>query len=291
MKRRGLFCVALLVGGLFPTGFAAPSACASEGDHAVLVIDDGSSDFALCVQLNAPVVSGLELIELAGDQYDLQYRFGYGGRAVCQLANVPTTPPPDECFEQGKPFWGYWRDGDSGDWTWSGTGAATTEVRDGDVEGWSFGEGNSGETHPPPPLEDFDAACADHLATEKQDEDPPDGQPGPDEERPEPDPTGGAEEGGRGREQGDRSAEPAHGPELSDERRLDSAPEPSEFDDPLARPVEPGDEPSPQPSLPAGATSADAEPQEFPAAGILAIVATIAMAGVAAYLLTKRKST
>ena len=148
-------CSAVAVFGVgLPVAGVAPSACAAEGPRAVLVVDreGGSAPLRMCVAMPDAEVSGLELIRLAGAQYDLQYRFGHGGAAVCQLANVPAERPPDDCLQQGQPFWGYWRNGQAGSWSWSGTGAASTEVNDGDVEGWSWGYGNDGGSHPQPPV-------------------------------------------------------------------------------------------------------------------------------------------
>jgi hypothetical protein len=151
--RAAVVGVALGLGALAPVVAAPPAFCAGEGPRAVLVVDreNGSASLRMCVALPDNQVSGLELIELAGDQYDLQYRFGHGGAAVCQLANVPAERPPADCLQQGKPFWGYWRDRGGGGWQWSGSGAGSTSVSDGDVEGWSFGFGNDGGSHPQPP--------------------------------------------------------------------------------------------------------------------------------------------
>lgn len=131
-------------------------ACADEGARAVLVVDTGDSVTRYCVALPDDEVTGLELIVLAGEQHGLTYRFGYGGAAVCMLADVGTTG--DDCFERYPDFWGYWR-GSSGGWTWSSTGAGNTSVRDGDVEGWSWGSGSDGSSHPRPPATRFASVC------------------------------------------------------------------------------------------------------------------------------------
>jgi hypothetical protein len=152
--------VAVGLGAVAPVVAASPAFCAGDGPRAVLVVDreNGTSALRMCVSLPGGDVSGLELIRLAADQYDLQYRFGHGGAAVCQLANVPAERPPNECLRQGDPFWGYWRS-DGGGWQWSGSGAGATRVEDGDVEGWSFGYGNDGSTHPQPPATKASDVC------------------------------------------------------------------------------------------------------------------------------------
>ena len=140
---------------------AAPGspACADEGPRAVLVVDGGSEGAVhrFCVALPDDEVSGIELSELAGEQHGLEYRFGYGGNAVCMLAGVGTDG--DDCFAEYPDFWGYWRGDGSGGWDWSGSGAGSTLVEDGDVEGWSWGRGDSGSTHPAPPSTSFPSVC------------------------------------------------------------------------------------------------------------------------------------
>ena len=154
--RLSLVSASLLLGAL-PVALYTPAACAAETPHAALVVDTGESALTYCVELPDDSVSGIELIELAGEQHGLQYSFGYGGEAVCVLAGVG--PEGDDCFADYPDFWGYWRGNDSGDWAWASTGAGTTSVEAGDIEGWSWGSGADGDTHPPPPATTFEAIC------------------------------------------------------------------------------------------------------------------------------------
>lgn len=159
MKRFGGGPLALLVWlgfSVLPVVALPTEACAAGGPHAALVVDTGEAVHNYCVALPDEEVSGLELITLAGEQHGLTYRFGYGGGAVCMLADVGTTS--DDCFERYPDFWGYWR-GSEGGWTWSSTGAGNTRVGDGDVEGWSWGSGSDGSSHPRPPQTDFSSVC------------------------------------------------------------------------------------------------------------------------------------
>lgn len=132
-------------------------ACAAEGNRAVLVVDTGDAAYRYCVSFSESSVSGIELIRLAGEQHGLQYSFGFGGQAVCQLQGVG--PEGDDCFAEDPYFWGYWHGTSSGGWTWSSTGAASYRVEDGDVEGWSWGTGQSGDTHQQPPVTPFGSVC------------------------------------------------------------------------------------------------------------------------------------
>jgi hypothetical protein len=162
MFRRSLAAALLVGAALTPvtlpavTG-AAPACAAATGPHAALVIDTGDRDLRLCVALDAPSVSGTHLIELAGAQQRLAYGFGSGGQAVCRLAG--TGPQGDDCFADYPDFWGYWRNDGGAGWTWSSTGAASTSVGDGDLEGWVWGSGDTGSTHARPPQLAIDDVC------------------------------------------------------------------------------------------------------------------------------------
>jgi hypothetical protein len=152
--RAALGAVAFVVAFLPAIPAAAP-ACAAEAPHAALVVSTGKDVLRYCVTLDQPSVSGLRLIELAHDQYGLSYRSD--GAAVCMLHGVGTSG--GDCFGDYPDYWGYWRGDGSGGWKWAGSGAATTSVRDGQVEGWSWGTGDSGTSHPRPPTTTLSSVC------------------------------------------------------------------------------------------------------------------------------------
>lgn len=164
------------------------AACASAPGHVALVIDlgDEGGDLEYCVAISEREVTGIDVIELAGDQFGLEYRLGFGGGAVCMLAGVG--PEGDDCFASHPDFWGYWRGDGKGDWTWSSSGPGTSSVSAGDTEGWSWGSGMDGSTHPEPPARSFTDVCGpisrDEPESEQESDDPqPEGQP----EDPDPD--------------------------------------------------------------------------------------------------------
>ncbi|MEA2487876.1 MAG: hypothetical protein QOF16_1530 [Actinomycetota bacterium] len=159
-RLRALCALAVVAGALIVPAGAGP-ACAS-GPHAGLVVDTGARVLRYCVELPSQTVSGAKLIELAGDQYGLDYHFGSGGGAVCRLAGVG--PDGSDCFGDYPDYWGYWRGTASGDWTWSSSGATSTTVSEGDVDGWAWGSGDDGSTHPKPPASTFGSVCAAALA-------------------------------------------------------------------------------------------------------------------------------
>jgi hypothetical protein len=141
--------LALFVGSAWPIAAAPAPACAAPGPSAVLVVDTGEQVLRYCVELDAPEVTGIRLIQLAGRQHGLTYRLGFGGQAVCMLAGVG--PVSGDCFGSYPSFWGYWRGTGDGGWSWATTGAGTTRVGPGDVEGWSWGTGDGPTSHPSPP--------------------------------------------------------------------------------------------------------------------------------------------
>ncbi|MDP9227377.1 MAG: hypothetical protein M3P18_26730 [Actinomycetota bacterium] len=144
-------CTALLPWAIGP----APGACAAEAPHAALVVSTGTTVHRYCVALDGSSVSGIHLIELAHDQYGLSFRSD--GGALCMLAGVG--PAQGDCFSGYPSFWGYWRGDGSGGWKWSALGAASTVVHSGAVEGWAWGSGDDGATHPPPPETTFTSVC------------------------------------------------------------------------------------------------------------------------------------
>jgi hypothetical protein len=153
--RSSLTGIALLAGALAPVATAGVACAASS---AALVVSTGGDNYTYCVELGGSSVNGIQLIQRAGSQHGLQYKLGYGGNAVCMLANVGASG--NDCFGEHPYFWGYWRGNGSGGWDWSGTGASNVTVRAGDVNGWSWGTGDSGSSHPAPPSTTYESVCA-----------------------------------------------------------------------------------------------------------------------------------
>ncbi len=149
--RRWLFALCLFAAGLYPVAGAATPACAADTPHAALVVDKGADVLRLCVEFPAgrTSVTGIELIELAGQQHGLSYRFDSFagvGLAVCMLDGLE--PPDGGCL--GTPYWAYWHGDGSGDWTFATQGAQASTVPDGGVDGWAWG-GPSTQPEPTAP--------------------------------------------------------------------------------------------------------------------------------------------
>lgn len=296
--RTWVLTVFLAAGVVAPVAGPAQFACAAEGNHAALVVDTGrgAEPYDLCVDLgDEDQVSGLELIEKAHEQFDLQYRFGHGDQAVCQLANVPRETPPENCLDGASKFWGYWIGDGSGGWSTSPQGAGSTMVEDGDVQGWSYGSGQSASTHPKPrdradgsPFT-FESVCAAAESPPKDDGDEPRDKPSEREDKNDDItiPLPGDNERKPKPKDKETPGPPPSAPPEPDERLIDSAPDLSELE--LAASPSPTSD-----ALPASATSArsdddDDDPQP-PIAGVLALLVTMAMAGVAVYLIRRRAS-
>lgn len=113
-----------------------------------------------CVEFSEPAISGHEVLARAGLGVTAEYT-GMGA-AVCKIEGDGCDFPADLCFCrcQGSPcvYWVYHHLAD-GAWQYSGFGASTHQVSDGDVEGWAWGEGSpvGGLQAPVIP---FDQLCA-----------------------------------------------------------------------------------------------------------------------------------
>jgi hypothetical protein len=175
----------------------APAACAttaSEGLHAGLVVDTGGGATTYCVALDGDSVTGLHLIALASAQYGLSYRLGFGGLAVCQLEGVG--PDGDDCFADYPDFWGYWHHAGGTSWSWASTGAGSAQVEDGDMDAWTWGSGDTGDSHPSPPALAFDDVCV--PASQPPPTTPPPPKPKPTHPPTQQPPGGGSSAGAQG---------------------------------------------------------------------------------------------
>ena len=126
--------------------------------HAALVVDTGGQTLTYCVALDAQSVSGLRLIQLARRNTGCSTGSASAGR---RSASSPASARPAATASATTRTSGA-----------TGTGAVeaggrgpdrarSASVGDGDVEGWSWGSGDSGTTHPAPPALSFDDVCDD----------------------------------------------------------------------------------------------------------------------------------
>jgi len=90
-----------------------------------------------CVRFTEGSISGFELLETSGLAVDSLTDPGMG-TAVCRIEEAGC--PVEDCFCAMPDYWSYWQPGPAG-WAYAATGAAQTEVTNGDVNGWSWGDG------------------------------------------------------------------------------------------------------------------------------------------------------
>jgi hypothetical protein len=125
--------------------------------HAGLVVRyaDGKVDTA-CVAFDEATITGEQLLERSPFRPIVNPNGGFGG-AVCSINNQGCRFPAEDCFCRCMgtqcEYWAYYLAQGSGSatsWQYSQTGASGVQVRDGDLQGWSWGQGNfSSGTEPP----------------------------------------------------------------------------------------------------------------------------------------------
>jgi hypothetical protein len=144
---------------------AFPSlAAAQPPHHAALIVDFGDGRVVVrVVAFAGETISGVDLLQQAGLDVAVMVNLG-GGAALCAVEGVGCAPTPQECFCQcrGSPcrYWSYFHLQD-GAWAYAGMGAADHVLRDGDVDGWVWGDGRTA-----PPLLTWDEIWARNSAAQ-----------------------------------------------------------------------------------------------------------------------------
>jgi hypothetical protein len=119
-------------------------------NHAGLVVQfgDGSIE-TFCIPFGEESISGHTLLTESG--LPLEQTYNPQGVAMCKIGNYGC--PPDNCFCDSPPnYWSYWHL-EQNEWIYSPFGSSTHDLRDGDVDGWSWGIGD------PPGITRFDQVC------------------------------------------------------------------------------------------------------------------------------------
>lgn len=148
---------------ILPLLFALP-VLAQESNRAAIVVRTGDGDVqTACVAFTGDSISGYDLLQQSG--LPLAIEASGMGTAVCSINN--TGCPAGDCFCACKgsdcTYWSYWHKAD-GEWLYADGGATITTIRDGDVDGWSWGPGNITNAVPPPDLT-FTNICAAPTTT------------------------------------------------------------------------------------------------------------------------------
>ncbi len=153
LKRTITLVLILLVIGL------GASASAQEPNRAglVVVLADGTA-VTRCVEFAEDEINGLELLNRSG--LAMETGTASFGTSVCRIEE--TGCPGNDCFCQCKGgdcvYWSYWHWRDNG-WQYSQAGAGIYQVKNGAVEGWTWGPGTPQDA-PEPPAVTFDEICA-----------------------------------------------------------------------------------------------------------------------------------
>jgi hypothetical protein len=126
----------------------------------VIHLGDNQVRYAL-VEFDEPEITGMELLARSGLDVVVSPFGGLGG-GVCAIAGrgCPATNCFCESYRRPAYFWHYYRLTDEG-WRTMLAGAASRTIRDGDVDGWSW---TDGEPHLPRVTM---ADIAEHIAGEQ----------------------------------------------------------------------------------------------------------------------------
>ncbi len=159
--------VALLI--LFVSLVAVGPAATQGTPHRVgLVVQFPDRTVTTCVTFDEPEISGYEVLARSGLNFNADLTSNMGA-AICSIEDVGCTYPVQDCFCQCQGgdclYWSYWHLRD-GEWEYSQLGAGNYTVRDGDVEGWRWGQGEINLSAQPPPVYTFDELCAAPTPTD-----------------------------------------------------------------------------------------------------------------------------
>ena len=139
----------------------------SGGNRAALVVRAGDGSMQTkCVSFAEPAISGEELLTRSGMTVVINFNSG-SGAAVCSINGYGCAYPSQDCFCkcQGKSceYWAYYH-WVSGAWQYSQVGATGYQVKNGALEGWSWGQGNFTSGTIPPTVK-FEDICTSPTAT------------------------------------------------------------------------------------------------------------------------------
>jgi hypothetical protein len=126
----------------------------------VVVHGDGSVVSA-CVAFSEESISGVELLRRSGLEVTLD-AYGGLGYGVCAIGDEGCSAGQDcfcQCRSDPCAYWVYSHRNPDGSWAISGTGANGWQVRDGDVDGWVWGDGSAA-----PPVITFEQVCPPDAA-------------------------------------------------------------------------------------------------------------------------------
>ncbi len=124
------------------------------GPHrAMVVVDTGATTYQKVISFDGDSITGIQALQLASAE-PVVYSFSGQGGAVCRLFGVGRDAGPN-CLggaDGDNRYWAYFRaPSGTSSFTYSRAGGGSTQVHDGDVEGWKFGTGTAPAWSPVPP--------------------------------------------------------------------------------------------------------------------------------------------
>ena len=138
-----------------------PTQGQSSGGRAGLIVKFGDGSVRTsCVAFEGESISSLELLQRSGLEVIAQP--AGNNAAVCKIGSDGCDFPAEPCFctfgsgQEGL-YWAFWRLGADG-WQYSSQGAGIRRIRDGEVDGWGWGNGNVQSGVQPPPIP-FEQIC------------------------------------------------------------------------------------------------------------------------------------
>ncbi|NLG27197.1 MAG: hypothetical protein GX557_04765 [Chloroflexi bacterium] len=157
-----IILLALCLAGSPDTGLVARRVQAQGSNRAVVYINYGDHAETRCVTFAEFELPGIELLRRAGLDVIGEPYPGIG-EAVCRIQDVGCSFPAEHCWCEcmGSPclFWNYWY-WEGGSWRYSGMGASSRMVRNGGIDAWIWGDGQT-----EPPAIDFDSVCVASTPT------------------------------------------------------------------------------------------------------------------------------
>jgi len=145
MSQRILWVLLLL--SAFLLFVPLPYPALAEGPHraGLIVVYGPDNVYSTCVTFSEAELPGTELLRRAGLRV-VGWALPGQGEAICKIGSTGCDYPGEECFCQclSTPcrYWSYWY-WQNGQWIYSGRGAGSRMVRDGNIDAWVWGDGNS----------------------------------------------------------------------------------------------------------------------------------------------------
>ena len=162
-ERRAAHIVRLVLAltGVLLVGARPLTAAAQQPNRVALIVDFGDRHVTRCVEFTESEITGYDVLRRSGLDVIVDPSNPMGV-TICDI-NGTSGCPPSNCFCkcQGSPcvYWSY-HYMENGSWRYAQLGASGRKVRNGDVEGWGWGEGKINSTGQEPPAIPFDQICA-----------------------------------------------------------------------------------------------------------------------------------